>query len=85
MGNIQTSQNIFQVYEKTLGQQINIDKTTIFFRKSVCESVENSIKDLLGVPEIKQYEKYLRLPTVVGKNKKASLNYTKDRVWGKLQ
>lgn len=85
MGNIQTSQNIFQVYEKTLGQQINIDKTTIFFRKSVCESVENSIKDLPGVPEIKQYEKYLRLPTVVGKNKKASLNYTKDRVWGKLQ
>lgn len=47
--------------------------------------MENSIKDLLGVPEIKQYEKYLRLPAVVGKNKKASLNYTKDRVWGKLQ
>ena len=24
------------------------------------------------------------LPTVVGKNKRASLNYIKERVWGKL-
>ena len=27
----------------------------------------------------------LGLPTVVGKNKKASLNYIKERVWAKLQ
>ena len=39
----------------------------------------------MGVPEIKEYEKYLGLPAVVGRNKKASLNYIKDRVWGKLQ
>ena len=37
------------------------------------------------VPEIKQYEKYLGLPIVVGKNRRASLNYIKDGVWGKLQ
>ena len=40
---------------------------------------------MLGVAEIKEYEKYLGLPAVVGRNKKASLNYIKDRVWGKLQ
>ena len=33
----------------------------------------------------KQYKKYLELLTVVGKNRRASLNYTKDRVWEKLQ
>ena len=43
------------------------------------------LKDLLGVPEIREYEKYLGLPAVVGRNKRASLNYIKDRVWGKLQ
>ena len=43
------------------------------------------VKYLLGVPKIKEYEKYLGLPIVVGRNKKASLNYIKDRVWGKLQ
>ena len=49
------------------------------------EETKDAIKVLLGVPEIKQYKKYLGLPVVVGKNKRASLNYIKDRVWGKLQ
>ena len=35
--------------------------------------------------EVKEYESYLGLPTVVGRRKKASLNYIKDRVRGKLQ
>lgn len=46
------------------------------------ESTKNSIKNLLGVPEIKDYKKYFGLPTVVGKNRRASLNYIKERVWG---
>ena len=40
---------------------------------------------MLGVLEIREYEKYLGLPIVVGRNKRASLTYIKDRVWGKLQ
>jgi len=43
------------------------------------------IKLALGVPEIKQYEKYLGLPSLVGRNKKASFNYIKERVWRKIQ
>ena len=43
------------------------------------------MQNLLGVLEIKEYEKYLGLPAVVGRNKRASLNHIKDRVWGKLQ
>lgn len=35
--------------------------------------------------EITEYEKYLGLLVVVGKNKRARLNYIKERVWGKLQ
>ena len=31
------------------------------------------------------YERYLGLPAMVGRKKKASLNFIKDRVWGKLQ
>ena len=43
------------------------------------------IKLPLGVPEIKQYEKYLGLPSLVGRNKKASFSYIKERVWRKIQ
>ena len=82
---VQKIQEILAVDEKVLGQKINSDKTTLFFGKLVSEMVKNFIKDLLGVPEIKQYEKYFGLPTVVGKNRRASLNYIKDKVWGKLQ
>ena len=35
--------------------------------------------------EIQHYEKYLGLPSLVGKNKKSSFNYIKERVWRKLQ
>nr|XP_023923421.1 uncharacterized protein LOC112034833 [Quercus suber] len=47
--------------------------------------MKGEIIDFLGVLEIKEYKKYLGLPVVVGKNKKASLNYIKERVWAKLQ
>ena len=47
--------------------------------------ITDQIKDALGVQEIKQYEKYLGLPSLVGRNKKASLLYIKERVEAKLQ
>lgn len=77
MRDIQTIQNILQVYEKASSQMINTEKTTLFFSILVSEEVKNSIKAKLGVPEIKQYEMYLGLPTVVGKDRRASLNYIK--------
>ena len=60
-------------------------KTTIFFSKAICEETKNHIKMALGVPETVQYEKYLGLPSLVGKNKKASFNYIKEKVWKKIQ
>ena len=85
LGDVTTIQNILEVYETASRQQINKEKTTLFFGKSVSKEVKNSMKELLGVLGIKRYEKYLGLPAIVGKNRSASLNYIKDRVWSKLQ
>ena len=57
----------------------------IFFSKAVTEERKEEIFNFLGVEEVKEYEKYLGLPVVVRKNKRASLNYIKERVWNKLQ
>ena len=70
--------DILDVYGKCSGQQINRSKTTIFFSKSTKVESRNQIKLALGVPEIIQYEKYLGLPSLVGRNKKASFNYIKE-------
>ena len=77
-------QDLLGLYEKASSQMINATKTTLFFSKNVSDDSKESIKNQLGVAKIKEYEKYLGLPAVVGRNKKASLNYIKDRVWGKL-
>ena len=37
------------------------------------------------MPEILHYEKYLGLSSLVGKGKKESFNYIKEKVWQKLQ
>ena len=42
------------------------------------------IQVLLGVPAIFQYEKYLGLLALVGREKKQSFVYIKERVWEKL-
>lgn len=77
---IYTIQNILKDYEKASGQQINKKKTTLFYGKLVTEFTKNSINDLLCVSEIKQYEKYLGLTMAVGKKRRTSLNYIKDKI-----
>ena len=72
-------------YESWLGQKINKEKTAIFFSKSTIEEAKASIKNLLQVQEVKSYDKYLGLPSFLGRGKKASFNYIKERVWRKLQ
>ena len=77
--------NILLLYELALGQKLNREKTTVFFSKATTEDRRVELVDFLGVSEVREYEKYLGLPAVVGQKKKESLNYIKERVWHKLQ
>ena len=63
---------------------MNRDKTTVFFGKATMEERRRELVEFLGVNEVREYEKYLGLPAVVGRNKKESLNYIKEKVWNKL-
>ena len=75
---------VLQLYEQALGQKLNRDKTTVFFSKATTEEQRQELVEFLGVNEVREYEKYLGLPAVVGRNKE-SLNYIRERVWNKLQ
>ena len=76
---------LLSVYEKGSGQKINREKTNIFFSANTHQDMQNQIQQLLGVPAIRQYEKYLGLPALVGRAKKQSFVYIRERVRRKLQ
>ena len=61
-------------YEEVLGQKINNEKTSLFFSKSTEADIKEEIKNVLGVNEIRSYERYLGLHSLVGRGKKASFS-----------
>ena len=76
---------ILSNYEKVSGQKLNREKTALFFSKSTPCELQQEIMELLGVNELKQYEEYLGLPALVGRNKRASFDRLKQKVWKRLQ
>jgi hypothetical protein len=73
------------IYEVASGQQINREKTTLFFSKSTSLIDQEAITQFLQVPVLRSYEKYLGLPSFLGRSKCQSFAYIKERVWSKLQ
>ena len=57
---------------------MNKDKTTLFFSKNTDVHVQEVIKNSIGVPAIQHYEKYLGLPSFIGRNKKACFTQIKE-------
>ena len=77
--------DILDKYERESGQKVNKSKTTIFFSKSTMEATKQEIMVALGLQEIEHFEKYLGLPSLVGRRKKEGFNFIKEKVWKKLQ
>ena len=75
--------DILAIYERGLGKKINRDKTN-FFSALILLICILVFKEFWGVSAIRQYEKYLGLPALVGRAKKQSFIYIKERVWEKL-
>ena len=64
-------QELLACYKVISGQVINKDKTTLFFSRNTDVQVQEAIKVSLNVPAIQHYEKYLRLLSFIGREKKA--------------
>lgn len=65
--------DILAKYERASEQQINREKTTLFFSKSTPHGMQEAIKNALGVSVVQQYEKYLGLPSFIGQIKRQVL------------
>ena len=73
-------QHVLKVYEEASGQQLNRANTSLFFSNNTDISIQNEIKTRFGAQIIKQYEKYLGLPSLVGLNTRNTFNEVKENL-----
>ena len=77
-------QRLLQVYESSLGQQLNRNKTTLFFSSNTPTRTQEAIKSMFGAQVIKPHESYLGLPSFIGKSKKNTFAQPKQKIASKL-
>jgi hypothetical protein len=70
-------------YEHAYGQAINYGKSTITFNSNTHHDTVADITSLLGIFVEIGSSKYLGLPSMIGRSKKAIFSYLKDRIWKK--
>jgi hypothetical protein len=63
---------ILHKYEEALGQQMNSNKTSIFFSHNSTSTDKENIMALAGIPNTQSYNIYLGLPTLVGRSRSAT-------------
>ncbi|XP_074297449.1 uncharacterized protein LOC141628177 [Silene latifolia] len=77
--------NILRRYEYASGQLVNLDKTTMSFSKGVPRTKRSNLATRLGIIEVEEQERYLGLPTVVGRSKKVLTNIPRDKLSKRLE
>ena len=53
--------------------------------RHISENRQNELKQLLGVQAVELFDKYLGLPTIIGRSKTQIFDFVKTRVWKKLK
>ena len=77
-------EQILETYEKASGQQLNREKTSLFFSHNTPYETKEYIRHRFGAGVIKQHETYLGLPYLVGRSKKNTFNALKERLNNKI-
>ena len=58
-----------QIYERASRQQLNANKTMIFFSYNTAEGEKDAILRLVAILVTQRYDFYLGLPAMVGKSR----------------
>jgi hypothetical protein len=76
---------ILNSYGAASGQQLNKEKTGIFFSGNTPPETRQKITEAARIPPSQCYDSYLGLPALVGRSKMVAFQSIKDRVWKRLQ
>jgi hypothetical protein len=75
---------ILKTYEMASGQEINLSKSEVFFSRNLSRAGQEDLSNLMGVRHVLGTGTYLGLPSMVGRSKKATFAYIKDRIWKRI-
>ncbi|XP_024190496.1 uncharacterized protein LOC112194497 [Rosa chinensis] len=78
-------QEVLETYGRASGQLVNFDKSSVVFSKNVTDYMQGEVADLMGVEVVDSHEKYLGLPTYVGRKKSVTFQYIKEHLAKKLE
>jgi hypothetical protein len=76
--------HVLQAYEVSSGQRVNRDKSSIFFGKGCRVERKEELKAAIGIGCEALSEKYLGLPTVVGRSKEGAFKHLPEQSWSKV-
>lgn len=72
---------ILDVYEGVSGQMINKEKLSILFSPNTPSQVRAQMRCTLSITQETTRERYLGLPVSVGKSRKRTFSYIKQKIW----
>ncbi|KAJ0052838.1 hypothetical protein Pint_03233 [Pistacia integerrima] len=75
---------LLDTYEKSSEQRLNKEKTSIFFSKNTRGDIKQQITQMAGVKSSHPYDRYLGLPTLIGRDRTRGFKHILDRVRGKI-
>jgi hypothetical protein len=77
--------DILEKYCNASGQRVNMDKSSVFSSKGCPEADRQAVKNILQVTNETLNEKYLGMPSNVGRSLNGAFKYLKDRNWKRIQ
>ncbi|KAH9769811.1 reverse transcriptase domain-containing protein [Citrus sinensis] len=75
---------VFDCYTNASGQIFNFEKSSMFFSQNTKHELISVIKDTFQLPVVSRHEKYLGLPSMIGRNKTTFFNDIKLRILSKI-
>lgn len=77
--------DLLQIFERSSGQKINKEKSSIFFSRNTDQGVKEVICSMLQFKEADANTTYLGLPNTIGRNKSMVLGFLKEIMQERVQ
>ncbi|KAL0409763.1 UNVERIFIED_CONTAM: putative mitochondrial protein [Sesamum radiatum] len=76
--------SILRLYSEASGQEVNLSKSSIVISGAVRDEEKRRLASRLGVRLVEAHDRYLGLPAIAGRSRRALFHNIRDRFWGRI-